>query len=357
MHQIAKSILVACCFFGLSLVIAGLLTVQAAAADASDVTVTTLLDGLHNPCGVAVQPGTGDVFVSDSGQGRILRVVGDRAEPAITGFPRETFGDAASGQQTRFDIGPLGLVFLDQNTLVVGGGGLQHGAELLRMFQVPPRGKSINVDQMKLALGPIPASDASSSGEGDFFGVAALKKTIYVTCHGDDDKGWVARSLQDEQTWNALRPFTPTKLQTGVDAPAGITISQDGHLVVAQIGELDVPRDSRLGFYDPVEGDLLTSYATGLHDVVALAYSPRSGRLYALDFAWGQQHKDGGLYRLDAVMRDKKPAVQAVKIVELNHPTALAFASNASLLVTVIGTTEGAADKQTGKLLRISGRL
>ena len=43
-----------------------------AVAQAAD--VTTVLDGLNNPCGVAIQPGTSTVFVSDSAAGRIIRL-------------------------------------------------------------------------------------------------------------------------------------------------------------------------------------------------------------------------------------------------------------------------------------------
>ncbi len=360
--------------FSLAWVTACWLVAQAAAADAPRVTVTPVVQRLLNPCGVAVQPGTGDVFVSESGRARVLRVVGNRGEPVISGFPLEKFTQGDSSPFEPFEIGPLGLAFTDQNTLLVGGGGLPEGADLLQVFAVPPRGGSIPADQSKQTLGPIARGRASSSGEGDFFGVVATKKAIFATCQGDDQQGWIARSLQSGGTWGSLLPFTPTKKQTGVDAPMGIAINPDGQLVVAQMGELNGSRDSWLGFYDPVNGDLLASFSLPLHDVVALAYSPHEGKLYALDFAWGQPENQGGLFRLDAVLRDRKPAVAATKVVQLQRPTAMAFEPkpNGNLWVTVFGRRDAAdtppdnsadpasdppADTPRGSLLRISGSL
>ena len=76
-----------------------------------------VMDGLNNPCGVTVQPETGHVFVSDSAGGRVLRIVDGKPQDVITGFPKDVYGKGP-----KYDIGPLGLVFVDKDTLVVGGG-------------------------------------------------------------------------------------------------------------------------------------------------------------------------------------------------------------------------------------------
>ncbi len=90
-----------------------------AAAWGQDVKVETVVGGLTNPCGVAVQPETGVVFISDSGAGRVVRVVDGKLEPVITGIPKDVYGKGPM-----YDIGPLGLVFLDKTTLAVGDGGM-----------------------------------------------------------------------------------------------------------------------------------------------------------------------------------------------------------------------------------------
>lgn len=72
-----------------------------AAAWGQDVKVETVVGGLTNPCGVAVQPETGVVFISDSGAGRVVRVVDGKLEAVITGFPKDVYGKGPM-----YDIGP-----------------------------------------------------------------------------------------------------------------------------------------------------------------------------------------------------------------------------------------------------------
>ena len=95
----------------------------------------TVLDGLDNPCAVAIQPETGDIFVSDSGAGRIIRVVDGKAQDVITDFPGDVYGKGPM-----YNIGPLGLGFISKDILVVGGGGQKDGDELLRVYKVPEKG-------------------------------------------------------------------------------------------------------------------------------------------------------------------------------------------------------------------------
>ena len=106
----------------------------------------TLLSGLTNPSGVAVQPETGIVFVADSGTGRVVRVVEGKAEVVIQGFPLDSYGKEPS-----YAVGPLGLTFLDKDRLVVGGGGLPDGEELLRVYKLPAEG-TIEASEMLAGL-------------------------------------------------------------------------------------------------------------------------------------------------------------------------------------------------------------
>ena len=86
---------------------------------AAEPKVETVLEGLINPCGVAIQPETNTVFVSDSGSGRVVRVGGEKkSEEVIAGSPRDVYGKGP-----KYEIGPLGIAFLDKETLVVGDGG------------------------------------------------------------------------------------------------------------------------------------------------------------------------------------------------------------------------------------------
>src|SRR5438270_13691881 len=111
---------------------------------------SAVVRGLDNPCGVAVQPGTGHVFVST--RPGVFRLVPGKAglerHAEVVGFPTDS-----SGRGPEYEIGPLGLAFLDGATLVVGGGELQDGEELVRFFAVGrtprPAGKALKPDDMK----------------------------------------------------------------------------------------------------------------------------------------------------------------------------------------------------------------
>ena len=317
-------------------------------AGADDVEQKIVLDGLANPCGVAVQPGSGDVYVADSAALRIIKVDAKTGEssPAITGFPKDVYGKGP-----KYDIGPLGLAFLGgPNTLVVGGGGNVDGSEIVRVYDLSG-GKTLTAGQLKHKVGPIGPGTESLKGEGNFYGIAVSDSAIYVTCNGDDTKGWISRSELSTTGPGPLTPFIKTKVATDVDAPVGITLSKEGNLVVGQMGEMNVPRDSLLTIYDD-QGQLITDVETELFDIAGVAYSPKTGHLYAVDFAWADT-KQGGLFRLDIKGEGDNAEVTATKIVSLDRPTAIAFSPEGDAYVTAFGG--GAND--SGVLVKISGSL
>ncbi len=321
-----------------------------------EVTVEELLTGLDNPTGVAVHPDSGHVYVAESAAGRVVRVdpaTPGKAEDAITDFPLSTYGKGPV-----YSIGPLGLAFLDEKTLVVGGGGLEDGKELLQIYAVPPAGQAIKAETAKHHLGPIPPGEMTESGEGNFYGVAIVDGDIFVTCNGDDAKGWVARARLGEKP--EFKPFIATKELTKVDAPTAISINRRGHVVVGQMGEISVPGDSLLTFYNAHTGKLLLNLPTGLHDITGLAYSsapdPDLQRLYAVDFAWSDTSA-GGLFRIDGVLNDDGSiGCTPILVQKLDKPTALAFAPDGkTLYVTLFGTAAEGDQQKPGKLLKITG--
>ena len=332
----------------------GLVASWSLAAVAQEAKVETVVGGLSNPCGVAVQPETGHVFLSDSALGRVVRVVDGKLEDVITGFPKDVFGKGPF-----YDIGPLGLVFLDKNTLVVGDGGFKDGEECIRVYTVPEAGKpALNFDKdAKAKSGPLTPAEGVL-GEGNLYGLAATKSAIYVTCNGDDTKGWVAKADLTGSKLGKLERYIATKEAVEVDAPVAITISERGEIVVGQFGENNKPHDSLLTFYSAKTGMKIMNLETGLYDITALAYSPKSKLLYATDFAW-MAESEGGLFRLDAAdRRSAATAVKAVKIAPLDKPTAMAFAPDGTLYITVIGPKK--ADENApkdGKLLKIARGL
>lgn len=301
-----------------------------------------ILSDLDNPTGVAIQPETGIVFISNSGASQVIKVVNGKAEPVITDFPVDVYGKGP-----KYNIGPLGLLFLDKKTLVVGGGGFVDGQDLLRVYELPEDGKPIKADAMKASF---PLAEAGEmKGEGNFYALAATPEAIYVTCNGDDTKGWVSRATLKGTEVGPFERYLATKEATQVDAPVGITISPKGnYVVVGQMGEITVPNDGLLTFYDAASKEMLLNLKTNLHDITAVAYSPR-GQLYVLDYAWADPTQ-GGLFQ---ILEDKsaESGVRTKKITALDKATAMVFDADGALYITMIG------EEKKGQLVQISPGL
>lgn len=317
---------------------------------AQNAKVEEVVGGLSNPCGVAVQPGSGSVFLTDSANGRVCRVNNGKLEDVITGSPKDVYGKGPF-----YDIGPLGLVFSsDGKSLIVGDGGYKDGEECVRVYAVPEAGKpALNYEKdASQKLGPLTPAEGVL-GEGNLYGLALTSTALYVTCNGDDTKGWIAKADVNGTKFGKLERWLPTKEAVEVDAPVAITVSKQGDIVVGQFGEVNKPQDSLLSFYSAKTSKLLSNFETKLYDLTGLAYSPKTGLLYGTDFAW-MKPDEGGLFRIDA----SQTGVKTTKIASLDKPTAMAFAPDGTLYITVIGPkAEGDNASKQGKLVKIAPGL
>ena len=194
----------------------------------------------------------------------------------------------------------------------------------------------------------LPATE-EIKGEGNFYALAATPEAIYVTCNGDDTKGWVSKATLEGTIVKGYERYLATKEATEVDAPVGITVSPEGYLVVGQMGEISIEGDSLITFYDAAKGEMLLNLQTGLHDICSVAYSPR-GQMYVLDYAWIDTTQ-GGLFQ---VLEDNESetGMKTKKIMSLDKPTAMVFDGDGNLYVTVIGEAEDANSK--GQLIHVS---
>ena len=173
---------------------------------------------------------------------------------------------------------------------------------------------------------PRSASGANTAGT---LSAPTTKTAIFVTCNGDDTKGWVSKATIDGTKIGPYSRTIATKEAVEVDAPVAVTISPLGNLVIGQMGEITVPGDSLLTYYNADSGKKLANYTTGLHDITGLAYSPGDKpQLYALDFAWSDTAQ-GGLFQIvRSEADDGKPAVRTIKLLSLMKPTAMAFGAD-----------------------------
>ena len=310
---------------------------------------------LDNPSGVCVHPTTGHIFIT-SRQG-VFRLVLEPGKSKklyleVEGFPTDIYGKGPM-----YNIGPLGCTLWGTDRLIVPDGSRKDGEEVIRIYKIEDAlpAKARKETEAEFTLGPIKGTGegANEKGEGNFYQAVVWNDAIYVTSNGDDTKGWVVVSKIVDGKPGDLTPTIATKEATQVDAPVAITVSPDkSQLVIGQMGEVKVPGDSLLTFYDK-DGKLVKSLKTGLHDITGLAYSP-SGKLYATDFAWAEEIKtEGGLFELVIEGEEVKPK----KIIGLDRPTALAFDKEGALYITVFGTGKDTGDKPTGGLLRLEPGL
>lgn len=324
----------------------------AAGDESTQYVVETLLAGLDNPTGLALRPGAAaegpfELHLSESGAGRVVRLSTAKPSeptPVINGFPLGEFG-----AKPAFRVGPLAVEFLSPNRLAVATGGLDAGKELIHVYALPEDGSALPYDKFDHSVGPVAASNRSTSGEGDFVGLAKTEDALFVVPAAGDERGWVLKAILDANRLAGLEPFIATKTVAGVGAPRAVAINPKAnyhYLVVGEAGEPSDQRDSRITMYSPSTGALALNLNTGLFDVAGLAYSP-SGDLYALDFATANPN-EGGVYRLEAANDNGRETCRPVKIAAIVRPTALAFTPDGTLYVAARG------DGADGKLVKIT---
>ncbi len=329
----------------------GLVVTLGTVVHAQERTPKVISSNLKNPCGIAIRPITGEVLVADTGRGRIIEVDKDRFEEVIVNFPIAEF-ELDRG----IVLGPLSLAFRDRNSLMVGTGGSADGRDGIMFFDLGELGNEPFDASEDVVETLVLEENDDGPAEGDFSAMAREKKGVFVVTHNESQQGWVSRADFVANTTVNFRRLIPTNKLAKTPNPGGITISPDGFVVVAQMGKRDEPGDSELCFYSPA-GELLDKFPTGLNDVVALAYGPRKGRLFALDFSWEDPSK-GGLYKLVAV--DSVEGCEAVLVAKLDRPTSMTFDQNGNLWVTVCGLQDRRQSLDTefsepGKVLMFQG--
>lgn len=327
------------CTRALAFIVSLILIVVPAAVALAEITPEVVLEGLRSPSAVAIQPETGTVFVAETAAGRVIRVVEGEAQGVITGFLSDEV--THPGEAT----GPVGLAFLSKQRLIVVTGNEKN----LRIYETPePGGDEVTASDPAQQTAPLESED-----EGGFHAVAVDSQAVYAAL-GNEQTGWIARAEVDGDDLKDLAVHIDTQGAVSRGNPVALVLSPRREIVSGEIGSIGEEADSLLTFYNQKSKEVMLSLETGLRDMVAVAYSPQTGRLYAVDFS-GAESSQGGLFRLDAVRRDGKQAIKATQILELARPTSLAFNSSGELLITVWGSAD--AEAPAGQLLKIGEGL
>lgn len=292
--------------------------------------VETVATGLNNPAGILVRT-DGTLLVAESGAARVVTVdaAGDLST-FIGGFPLGSFFP--------YDIGPLALFMLDDGTLLVGEGGQSTGRDRIQFYSdtgeqladrtlTPVRGGNI----AGLAVHPV---------TGDLYAASAGSNVI----HRSTPTGDGGFTDPDEFVSDTTAP------PIGLEAPTGLAFEPDGALLVALsgFGGSGIVRLST----DPAAESVLLDRAyetTGV--VTAIAIRPSDGGVFFTESTLvSNQLGVGRVARLNAG-RNGDTAVDIV-VDGLAAPSALAFGSDGTLYVAILGATP---NDETGALLAIRG--
>jgi hypothetical protein len=344
-------------------------------AAADDVAAKTVVAGLHRPCGIAARLGRTavryEMYIAESGAGRVVRwsnMSPNGFEDAITGFPtagtRQPVLPRAPGtdQLPRVpgrgsaanpyeQTGPQGLLFVDPDLLVVAvAASSDRGQGLLRVFELPEEGETLTADEaIDRPSGPAPLDP--SAGQIACYSLTRSRANEFVpdmivaAIRGAGRQGGLYKSRVQAGVVGRQRPFWADNRSGRVSPPMAVATSNSGRIVTVHLGPPDGGARCRLTFLNPIDGSVELEMPLDLAEVVALAYSPTSGRLYAADFV-------GGVHRIDDASEPGRPACRVVKIADIARPTALAFAPDGALYVTTFGDID-----DNGTLVVLTGNL
>jgi len=325
---------------------------------AADVATQTVATDLSNPAGVAIRPGGSaesyEVFVADTGAGRIVSLVSNQPAPA-----RDTiigFDTRAVKSRSLYSDGPQGVAFLDNMRLIVAGG--ESGAAFIRLYELREPDATLKADQFSQKVEPPVADDSTDSKPRGFHAIARTQANeqvpdlLIATSFGDEPDARMWKVPVRANTLGELEVFEVAPPRRDAPVAAGITVGTNGYVVSSRSAASS--NSSRLVFQNPIDGKVALELDVDLATIVSLAYSPTTGRLYASSAAPAGKGQ-GGIYRLDDNGQPGAPACKAVRIAQVPNPTALGFGPDGALWITATGDSD--TKSKSGLLLKVTGNL
>jgi hypothetical protein len=323
-------------------------------AVADEVSVETVLTGLSHPASVAIRPGGTaeryEVFVADSGSQRVVKVSSNdptRSTDVITGFP-----DASATGKRLPKGNPSGLLFLDEKHLVVGVAG---APPELRLYELTEAGSPLNADGAKQKVKPELPGEESKEAFGSCVGLARTRSNDYVadmlvvafggTHHVN---GLWKVPVRANMLGEMSRLESKPPLQ--VLRPTALVLSERGYVLAVDASSR--LSQNRLMFLNPINDQVVLDFQPELSGISGVAYSPKSGNLYALATEYAKDEE--GLFRLDDARQPGEQQITITKLADIKRPVALAFGPDGVLYVTTLGDK---SEKDAGALLKVTGDL
>ena len=316
-----------------------------------------ILANLDRPCGVAIHPESGELYMSEGGAGRIIRVVDYEDESAEQSVVIEGFGQAGVGLDESLTLGPCGLLFLNKSNLLIAGNGSDANQRGLLIATLADQS-----DQARNAA-DLPRLALPQDSTGALYSIASSGPIVFASLVGPQGADQILASvvrdgtnLDKAESFEPLKPIVSMSVPPTRHSPTAITVSPRGELVTAVSEGVEPGSQSQLAFIRVSDNAILTRLNVDLTHIVSLAYGvPQDGKkvraLYALDYGQRESGK-GGLFRLDAVLQGNRLGVKAVRIAALERPTAMVVGKRGMIYVTLLGS-----DEKTGKLVGFADGL
>ena len=316
-----------------------------------------LLGKLQLPCSIAVRPESGqpgEIFVADRGAGRILRLnpnQPDHSSTAISGFPVDA-ADPASVNAA----GIQSIYFLDHMRLTVAGGGAD-GNFFVRAYELVDADTQLRFDDQRQSADLPEKSDSHTSAIRTFHDIARTRPnervpdSLLLAAVSQDGPAGLWRVPIRANTIGNIEPLDENGDLDQLTAIGGLAVSPAGYIAAAIDPKEDDAKRTELAFLNPVSGETLLKLKTDLPRIVALAYQPSTGDLFAACATTRQASADG-IYRLDDHSQSGTRTCRATKVADIKRPTAIAFAADGTLYITALGPRDG-NNTPSGTLLRV----
>lgn len=323
-------------------------------AIAQDISVETVLTDLNVPANVAIHPGGTaeryEVFVADSGAQRVIRIWSNdpsRSTEVITGF-----SDASATGKTLPTGNPFGLLFLDEKRLVVGVAG---APPELRLYELTEADTPLNAEGAKQKVTPELSGEESEDAFGSCVGLARTRSNDYVAdmlvvafggTHHVNGLWKVPVRANTLGEMSRLESKPPLQ----VLQPTALAVSEHGYVLAVDASSR--LSQNQLMFLNAINDQVVLDFQPDLSGISGVAYSPKSGNLYALATEYAKDEE--GLFRLDDARQPGEQQITITKLADIKRPVALAFGPDGVLYVTTLGDK---SEKDAGALLKVTGDL